>query len=352
VQWGGVWEGVQCYSDVGGLIAAIGAGGGVPEVVITAGPVAAAGVGGVRGGLYGVLGLIQAWLGEPVLGGSRLVVVTRGAVAAVEGEAPDLAGAVVDGLVRSAASEHPGRFMLLDLDDCAASWAAVPAALAQGGESRLAVRDGVVLAPRLVAVSEPVGDVVAGSVFDPAAAVLITGGTGVLGMALARHLAVGYGVGHVVLVSRRGSAAGGVEQLVAELAELGCGVSVVACDVGDREQLAGVVDRVCGEHRLGAVIHVAGVLADGVIESLDRERVEQVLAPKVDGAWHLHELTRDMGLSAFVLFSSAAAVLGSAGQANYVAGNAFLDALACHRRGQGLAWLLFSSAAAGRAAWV
>nr|WP_204806159.1 beta-ketoacyl reductase [Mycobacterium riyadhense] len=80
-----------------------------------------------------------------------------------------------------------------------------------------------------------------------------------------------------------------------------------------------------------------GVLADGVIESLDRARVEQVLAPKVDGAWHLHELTREMGLSAFVLFSSAAAVLGSAGQANYVAGNAFLDALACYRRGQGLA---------------
>ncbi|WP_275579674.1 type I polyketide synthase [Mycobacterium riyadhense] len=330
-------EGVRCYPDLGALIAVVGAGGSAPEVVLTAVPIAAAGVGGVRGGLYDTLELIQAWLGEPVLVGSRLVVVTQAAVAAAQGEAPDLAGAVVDGLLRSAASEHPGRFMLLDVDGSAASWAAVPAAVAQRGESRLAVRDGVVLAPRLVQVSEQVGDPVAGSVFDPAAAVLITGGTGVLGMALARHLAARYGVGHVVLVSRGGAAAAGVEQLVAELAGLGCGVQVVACDVGDREQLAGLVDRVCGEHRLGAVIHLAGVLADGVIESLDRARVEQVLAPKVDGAWHLHELTREMGLSAFVLFSSAAAVLGSAGQANYVAGNAFLDALACYRRGQGLA---------------
>ncbi|WP_338101505.1 SpnB-like Rossmann fold domain-containing protein [Mycobacterium riyadhense] len=176
VQWGGVWEGVQCYSDVGGLIAVVGAGGSAPEVVLTAVPIAAAGVGGVRGGLYDTLELIQAWLGEPVLVGSRLVVVTQAAVAAAQGEAPDLAGAVVDGLLRSAASEHPGRFMLLDVDGSAASWAAVPAAVAQRGESRLAVRDGVVLAPRLVQVSEQVGDPVAGSVFDPAAAVLITGG--------------------------------------------------------------------------------------------------------------------------------------------------------------------------------
>ncbi len=344
-------EGVRCYPDLGALIAVVGAGGSAPEVVLTAVPIAAAGVGEVRGGLYDTLELIQAWLGEPVLGGSRLVVVTQAAVAAVEGEVPDLAGALVEGLLRSAASEHPGRFMLLDLDGSAASWAAVPAAVAQRGEPRLAVRDGVVLAPRLVQVSEQVGDPVAGSVFDPAAAVLITGGTGVLGMALARHVAARYGVGHVVLVSRGGAAAAGVEQLVAELGELGCGVQVVACDVGDREQLAGLVDSVCGEHRLGAVIHVAGVLADGVIESLDRARVEQVLAPKVDGAWHLHELTREMGLSAFVLFSSAAAVLGSAGQANYVAGNAFLDALACYRRGQGLAgvslgWGLWEQASA------
>ncbi|ORA04117.1 polyketide synthase, partial [Mycobacterium angelicum] len=135
------------------------------------------------------------------------------------------------------------------------------------------------------------------------------------------------------------------------LGELGCGVQVVACDVGDREQVAGLVASVSAEHRLGAVIHVAGVVADGVIESLDRGRVEQVLAPKVDGAWYLHELTRDMGLSAFVLFSSAAGVLGSAGQANYVAANAFLDALALYRRGQGLAgvslaWGLWEQAGA------
>ncbi|WP_342746515.1 SpnB-like Rossmann fold domain-containing protein, partial [Mycobacterium angelicum] len=172
-------EGVECYADLEGLVAAVGAGGRVPEVVLASVPMAAAGVGGVRGGLYDVLGLVQGWLGEPVLVGSRLVVVTRGAVAVGEGEVPDLAGAVVEGLVRSAASEHPGRFMVLDLDDSAASWAAVPAALAQRDESRLAVRDGVVWVPRLVAVSEQVGELVGGSVFDPGATVLITGGTGV-----------------------------------------------------------------------------------------------------------------------------------------------------------------------------
>ncbi|ORA07634.1 type I modular polyketide synthase, partial [Mycobacterium angelicum] len=332
-----VWEGVQRYRDVGALAAAVGAGGSPPEVVVTDGPVTAAGVGEVRGGLYDTLGLIQAWLGEPVLAGSRLVVVTRAAVAVAEGEVPDLVGAVVEGLLRSAASEHPGRFMLLDVDGSEASWAVVPAVVAQGGEPRLAVREGVVLAPRLVQVTERIDVPVAGSVFDPAGTVLITGGTGVLGMVLARHVVARYGVRHVVLASRRGPAAAGVGELVLELAELGCGVQVVACDVGDREQLAAVVDSIGGEHRLGAVIHVAGALADGVIESLDRQRVEQVLAPKVDGAWHLHELTRDMGLSAFVLFSSAAAVLGSAGQANYVAANAFLDALACYRRAEGLA---------------
>ncbi|MCV7076867.1 SpnB-like Rossmann fold domain-containing protein, partial [Mycobacterium szulgai] len=161
-QLGGVGEGVECYADLRGLIAAVGEGGRVPEVVLTSVPIAAAGVGEVREGLYDVLELVQAWLGEPVLVGSRLVLVTRGAVAAAQGEVPDLAGAVVEGLVRSAASEHPGRFMVLDVDEGAVSWPVVVAALAHGGESRLAVRGGVVLAPRLVQVSEQVGEVVGG----------------------------------------------------------------------------------------------------------------------------------------------------------------------------------------------
>ena len=141
----------------------------------------------------------------------------------------------------------------------------------------------------------------------------------------------------MLLVSRRGAAAEGTDELRAELAEHGCGVEFAACDTADRDQLAALLAAIPGEHPLGAVIHAAGVLADGVIESMDRGQVEQVLRPKLDAALALHELTADMDLSAFVLFSSAAGIFGNPGQANYAAANAFLDALAQHRRRHGLA---------------
>ena len=173
--------------------------------------------------------------------------------------------------------------------------------------------------------------------------VLVTGGTGGLGALVARHLVERHGVRSLLLASRRGPGAEGVDELVGELEELGASVSVVACDVADREQVRMLLEGVGAEHPLVGVVHAAGVIDDGLVGSLTHERLERVLAPKVGGAWHLHELTQRMDLRVFVLFSSLAGTLGNAGQAAYAAGNAFLDGLASYRRsrslvGSSLAW--------------
>ncbi|MEU1806867.1 SDR family NAD(P)-dependent oxidoreductase, partial [Streptomyces sp. NPDC019937] len=172
--------------------------------------------------------------------------------------------------------------------------------------------------------------------WDPEGTVLITGGTGGLGGELARHLVAERGMRHLVLAARRGPDAPGAHDLRAELTAYGAEVSVVACDVADPDAVRALVDAIPGEHPLTAVVHTAGVLDDGVVGSLTPRRLSTVLRPKVDAAWHLHEATKDTGLAAFVLYSSTAGVMGAPGQANYAAGNAFLDALAHHRRAAGL----------------
>ncbi len=165
---------------------------------------------------------------------------------------------------------------------------------------------------------------------------LITGGTGKLGGVLARHLVAEHGVRSLLLASRRGPDAPGVGELTSELQAMGAQVRVAACDVSDRDQLRALLEEIPQEHPLRMVVHAAVALEDGTIENLTAEGVERVLAPKVAGAWHLHELTEHMDVRAFVLFSSVAGTLGNPGQGSYAAANAFLDALAAHRRARGL----------------
>ncbi|MET7435963.1 beta-ketoacyl reductase, partial [Streptomyces flaveolus] len=165
--------------------------------------------------------------------------------------------------------------------------------------------------------------------------VRLRGGAAAVGAAVARWLAA-EGADHLLLTSRRGTDAPGAADLVRELTDAGTRVTLAACDVADRKALAALLDSVPAEHPLTAVLHLAGVLDDGVLDALTPDRFAGVLAPKADAARHLHELTADRDLSAFVLFSSLTATVGGAGQANYAAANAFLDALAEHRRAAGL----------------
>jgi malonyl CoA-acyl carrier protein transacylase len=281
-----------------------------------------------------VLERIKAWLSDTAAEDSRLCVLTEGAVATAPGEDPDLGAAPLWGLLRSARSEYPGRFALLDTDGADASTETFAAALALGGgEPQLALREGKLLAPRLT--RAPLEET-APEPIDPQRTVLITGGSGALGALVARHLVESHDARHMLLVSRRGEEAPAAAELRAELESLGAELRIAACDVADRGELQALLASIPGEHPLGAVFHCAGLLDDGLLESLDAGRLERVMRPKVDATWHLHELTADAELSAFVLFSSAAGILGGAAQANYAAANAFLDALAAHRQAQGL----------------
>jgi acyl transferase domain-containing protein/NAD(P)-dependent dehydrogenase (short-subunit alcohol dehydrogenase family) len=285
------------------------------------------------------LELAKGWIADATRPeGSRLALLTDGAFATSPEETPDLAAAAVWGLVRSAQSEHPGHFALIDTDGSEASRRALPAALAAGAEEpQLALRDGRLLAPRIGGPSAgelPDGELTIA--IDPERTVLITGATGGLGALLACHLVKEHGARHLLLASRSGPRASSAPELESQLVELGAEVRIEACDVSDREQLEGLIDSIDPEHPLGAVIHTAGVAEDSLIESMSAEQLDRVLAPKLDGAWHLHELTEGLDLQAFVMFSSMAGTLGGPGQGSYAPANLVLDALASHRQAKEL----------------
>jgi thioesterase domain-containing protein len=271
----------------------------------------------------GALGLLHEWSADQAHAGGRLVVVTENATA----DDPDLAAAAVWGLVRSAQAEHGDQVVLADLDGTPESAAALPRALASG-KTVVAVRAGTVMIPRLSQV--PHGS--SAGAIDTSGTVLITGGTGALGSLLSRHVVSTYAARHLLLISRAGEDAPGARELRVELASHGADARIEACDASDRERLEAVLTS--ASPPVSAVLHAAGVVDDAVLDALTRQRVSDVLRPKADAAWHLHELLPHA--RSFVLFSSAAGMLGNRGQAGYAAGNCFLDALARFRAARGL----------------
>ncbi|MFS0693261.1 type I polyketide synthase [Streptomyces nitrosporeus] len=338
--------------------------------------------------LHAVLARIQSWLASEGPQERHLAVVTHGAVAVSPGEPVSPEAAAVWGLVRTAQAENPGLLTLVDLPwdqaqvptvrdgsaphpspaqapssaprteplvtvvdtgDVKSAADALPTGLPVAAlvatavavnEPQIAVRGQTVHTARL----RPLRTAGEQLALDPDKTVLITGGTGGLGRLVARHLATAYGVRNLLLVSRQGVKAPAVDGLAEEI---GADVTIVACDVRDRDQVAGVLASIPDDRPLQAVFHTAGVLDDTVIGSLTPSGLDGVYAPKADGARILHELTAEIDLAAFVLFSSVTATLGSAGQGNYTCANGYLDGLAALRRSRGqaatsLAWGLWA----------
>lgn len=294
------------------------------------------------------LSALQSWSRQEGWESSRLLVLTRHAVAVSKSDTVSPASAAVWGLVRSAQSENPGRILIVDSDstdsglrgdieDFVAVRRLAALALA-GNEPQSAVRSDVVHAPRLAAASghaeepdrsTPVAAAAAGTI-------LITGGTSGLGAMLADHLVRVHGVRSVLLASRSGPDNPAARELRGRLEDQGAQVAVVACDVSDRTALAALLTHVPHDRPLTGIVHAAAVLEDSVVENMTPAQLTDVLAAKAYSAWHLHELTRDQDLELFVLYSSVAGIIGSPGQANYAAANAFLDGLATYRHTAGL----------------
>ena len=308
-------------------------------------------------GCSSVLSTVQALTREAGSSPPRLWLVTRAAQHVADGDEVLPVHAPLWGMGAVVALEHSSlRCTRVDLPASAGPNDAdllVAELLADGDEDRLAFRDNaryvarLVAEPQLLEAAEHIGKVhLAVRTPGPAistngpvalrsdATYLITGGLGALGLGVARWM-VERGALHLVLVGRR-RPADAARVALEELVRQGAQIRVLEADVARAVDVDRILDEIDRDMPvLAGIVHAAGVLDDGILADLKPDRFQAVLAPKVDGAWNLHIATRDRPLDLFVLFSSVAGVLGSAGQASYAAGNAFLDALAHHRRALG-----------------
>jgi acyl transferase domain-containing protein/acyl-CoA synthetase (AMP-forming)/AMP-acid ligase II/NAD(P)-dependent dehydrogenase (short-subunit alcohol dehydrogenase family)/acyl carrier protein len=275
-------------------------------------------------------GVLRTWVNDDWFARSRLVVLTRGAVAAGVEDVRDLVHAPVWGLLRSLQVEFPNRFTLIDIDDLPPSAGVLPLAVA-AEEPQLAIRSGIALMPRLKRASASVDSDEVLSI-DPRRTVVVSGADGTMGAALTRHLVAAYGARHLLLISPRGRADEATAQLQADLSELGAKVAVAACDVADRAALADVLGKL--KRPITAVVHGEG--EHPAKPSSNRPRSD-VFRSVVDGAVNLHQLTKNADVTAFVMLCTVAGALGLVGSGEQAAANSFLDALARYRRKRDLA---------------
>ncbi|GGV64807.1 hypothetical protein GCM10010277_71600 [Streptomyces longisporoflavus] len=290
--------------------------------------------GDVHEGTHRALAFARELLAADALRDTPVVVLSRDAVVTGDDDAArlDLEAAAVRGLLRTAGAEGAGGLVLADADTDTPPLDLLASA-ARAGESESAVRAGRLHVPRLRPVP---ADDPARQPWKTDGTVLVTGGTGTLGAVLARHLVAEHGIRDLLLLSRRGADAPGATELAAELTELGARVALAACDAADRQALAAVLAAIPDDRPLTAVVHTAAVLEDGVLSAMTAQQLDRVLRPKSDAAWNLHELTRDLDLTAFVLCASSAGTFGGPGRANTAAADAYAEALARHRKALGL----------------
>ncbi|NJP30310.1 SDR family NAD(P)-dependent oxidoreductase, partial [Microbispora sp. SCL1-1] len=282
---------------------------------------------------------LQTYLTDDRLADTRLLLLTHQAVAVNNNDPIDLTTAPLWGLIRTAQTEHPGRIHLIDHDTHPNSLTTLPQATATAhhhNEPHTALRTGTHLTPRLTPHTPQPTEPAQPHTWDPNGTVLITGGLTGIGALLAHHLATHHHIRHLHLAGRRGHNTPGADQLLTDLTTAGAHVTITATDITDPHAVHTLINSIPHDHPLTAVIHAAGITHDTPLATLTPHHLHPVLAPKIDGAYHLHHHTRHHNLAAFILFSSISGLLGGAAQANYAAANTFHDALAHHRHTTGL----------------